>query len=253
MKPETENLDVFEPLPRTARSSELLAEEICRVIISGKIRPGENLPSERDLAQRFNVTRNTVREALRSLEKLRLLSVRQGSRITVLDYLDSAGLEFVAEILSSREGPEKGLMADIAAAWAVIGNAMINYAVLNCDPSHLPEIRDAVKEFCAEAEKPAPDVRRLQGLDFEIQNRLVRASGNQVLSFLHNSIRHIYVKVEELFSPVVANPKKLAKNYDTFLACLESGDRAKAAAIVAGYFEKGRENLVRNAKQQGGS
>ncbi|MEW5735791.1 MAG: GntR family transcriptional regulator [Thermodesulfobacteriota bacterium] len=245
MKPAAQPSDIFAPLPRSARSSELLAAEICRVIVNGQIKPGENLPSERDLAVRFHVTRNTVREALRSLEKLRLVSVRQGSRITVLDYLESAGLEFVAEILSTADRPETRLMADIAAAWSVIGSAMMLYAVENADPERLPEIRAAVSAFRAEAEAPKPDVRLLQKLDFTIQNLLMRASGNRVLTFLHNSIRHIYEKIEDLFSPIVANPIKLAENYEALAACLESGDRDRAKQLINDYFRKGRENLVR--------
>ncbi|MBW1881260.1 MAG: FadR family transcriptional regulator, partial [Deltaproteobacteria bacterium] len=68
----------FTPI-ENVRTSERVADAIRRTILSGRFRPGEVLPPERTLAARFDVTRNTVREALRVLEHARLVSIRHGS------------------------------------------------------------------------------------------------------------------------------------------------------------------------------
>jgi DNA-binding FadR family transcriptional regulator len=235
--------DLFQPIKKFSRSSDLLAEELCRVIVEGKVKPGDSLPSERTLAERFNVTRNVVREALRSLEKYHLLSVRQGSRITVLDYLTTAGFDFVAELLASSEDGVRSLMCDIAEARGVIGGAMMFHAVDRMKAELIPDIEGAVDALAEEAGKPKPDMRTLQQLDFEIQNRLMRAGGNQVMILLHNSIRHIYERTANLFEPIMARPEVLVKRYRRIMGHLKDGNRKKAKEVFLAIFDEGSAAL----------
>jgi len=215
--------DVFGPLG-WARTSERVADAIRRAIIEGTFRPGQTLPPERTLAERFRVTRNTVREALRHLEQLHLLSIRHGSGIRVEDYSVTAGLEIAAFL---------------------IGQAMVLHAIDRLRPAALGPVREAVEQFVAQAELESPSVRRLQELDFEIHNQLVRAGRNRVMVLLHNSMRQIYTRVSSLFEPLMRDPHELARLYRQILAALESGDRPKAKRAFQAYFAKGRESLVR--------
>ena len=57
---------------------------------AGRLRPGDKLPSERDLAERFRVSRPTVREAMRGLSVLGVIEIRHGGGafVTALDAAD---------------------------------------------------------------------------------------------------------------------------------------------------------------------
>ena len=232
---------LFEPL-KTSRTSERVAEAIRRIIVRGKLAPGENLPPERALARRFQVTRNTVREALRKLEQLRLVTIRQGSGITVQDYLTSAGLEFVVDMLGhSDDGAD--IMRELAEARAILGRAMVHHAIDAMDLSALGPLEEAVEDFAAEAARKDTDVRRLQELDFEVHSRLVRAGGNRAILLLHNSLRHVYRHVAHLFEPLVADPAGLLSCYRQALRALGKGDRPRAKAVFTRYFDLGRAAL----------
>ncbi len=235
---------LFQPLDNSSRTSARVADAIRRVIVGGQLQPGETLPPERALAERFRVTRNTVREALRTLEQLRLVSIRQGSGIRVRDYLTSAGLELVVDLLDSSDGTDLALMAELAEARQIIGRAMDHHAIDNFSPDALPDIAEAIHELVAEAEQPEPDLRLLQELDFEVHNRLVKAAGNRAMLLLHNSIRHIYRRVAPLFTSLVRDPKPLVSFNKQLLKALERGDRRRAKALCSRYFEEGRKVLA---------
>ena len=70
------------------KSSEHIIEQIRKAIFEGQLKPGDRLPPERELTQSFEVSKATLREALRSLEVLGFLEIRKGA----------AGGPFVTEV-----------------------------------------------------------------------------------------------------------------------------------------------------------
>lgn len=223
---QSSHADPFAPLV-PQRSSERVADAISRTILDGTFQPGDVLPPERTLAQRFQVTRNTVREALRLLEQLRLVRIRQGSGVTVQDYVATAGVEFLGALLRA-DALGGRAMQDVWEARAVLGQAMFSHAAEQFDGSHAPELAAAVEAFAAEAEAAEPNSAKLQELEFDVHAALLRGAGNQAFSFLHNSLRHIYQPVAHLFVGVVAQPRRLAAEYRRGVAALARNDRKTA-------------------------
>jgi GntR family transcriptional regulator, transcriptional repressor for pyruvate dehydrogenase complex len=70
--------DMFSPV-NVDRVSQVIVDQIKALIRDGRLQPGDRLPSERELCQRFGVSRVTVREALRVLEATGLLTIRVGA------------------------------------------------------------------------------------------------------------------------------------------------------------------------------
>src|SRR3954467_7271501 len=70
---------LFAPVS-VARASSSIADQIRQAIVGGRLRQGERLPPERELAEQFGVSRVTVRDALRALEAMGLIEVRVGAR-----------------------------------------------------------------------------------------------------------------------------------------------------------------------------
>ena len=104
-----------------------VVEQIQDVILDGKIKPGERLPSERELGEMLGTSRGTLREALRILEQKGLIEIRLGvnggaivketnweqmsETLALLIRSQSVALEHLAEF---REGVE-GIIASLAA------------------------------------------------------------------------------------------------------------------------------------------
>lgn len=227
-----ERRTVFGPIG-IVRTSQKVADAIRKTIFDGTFRPGETLPPERTLAERFQVTRNTVREALRMLEQARLVTIRHGSGVRVLDYLTTTGLEFLAELLAAEAPRDKGLMDDMMDVRVVLGQAMLHHAMDRFTAGDAPSVRQAVEEFIVQAKTDPSDVGRLQELEFEIHNRIIQASRNRAFILLHNSLGQAYRRIAFLFEPLVEEPLKLAGRYEEMMESLEQGKLDRAKAIIS--------------------
>jgi DNA-binding FadR family transcriptional regulator len=72
-------VEIFTPA-RTHRISEGIVDQIKAMRRNGRLRPGDRLPTEREMCERFGVSRVTLREALRILEVSGLVTIRVGGR-----------------------------------------------------------------------------------------------------------------------------------------------------------------------------
>lgn len=96
--------------------SETVYEELLADVLGVRLAPGDAVPSERVLSERFGVNRHAVREAIKRLQQAGLVSVSQGGATRVTDWRRTAGLD----LLTSLTGRE-GLVGDIAEMRAAVG------------------------------------------------------------------------------------------------------------------------------------
>ena len=69
---------MFEPA-RQNKTTDIIIEKIRAAILDGKLRPGDRLPPEKELGEQFDVSKQTIRESLRALEYLGLITIRKGA------------------------------------------------------------------------------------------------------------------------------------------------------------------------------
>lgn len=70
---------LFKPLKTDQKIFQQISDQIRGLILSGVLKPGNKLPSEKELSNQFNTGRMVVREALRTLEESGLIYVKRGS------------------------------------------------------------------------------------------------------------------------------------------------------------------------------
>ena len=162
----------FEPVNRLT-VTEQVREALLERIRSGVLRPGAQLPSERELCDQFAVARTSVREAVHGLVTLGLLEKR-GNRSYVVEHLPTVNLDAdrrkrrVRELFEVRE---------------VVEVPIVRIAASRASSRDRAEIVDLAEQFTEHM--ALDDFRRL---DRALHTAIARASGNAVLVELYNKV-----------------------------------------------------------------
>lgn len=205
-----------------------IAEKLRLSIISGAFRPGDRLPSERQLAGVLEVTRTTLREALKVLETLRFIRIRQGDGVRVLDYLRGANLEILADLLF-RDGTLDGdLLANLLEARVFFGRILGRLAAQRASAEQVEAYSQAIESLAAAAGDPP----RIQEIDLECFDLLARGGGNLVFVFVLNSIRSIYLRHRQVFQRLYEDPDGLVQGHREVLAAVKARDPDGAEAAM---------------------
>lgn len=99
-------------LPQTDASAahERLRDALIQQIQDGILRPGSAIPAERKLAERYQVSRHTVRQAIAGLEGFGLVQVRHGSGVYVAETVSDAAMDRISANVVTREGNTTGVV-----------------------------------------------------------------------------------------------------------------------------------------------
>lgn len=183
---------MFRPVQAVSNSRQVV-EQVKKSIDDGTLAPGDRLPSERELALQFGVSRATVREAVQRLSTLGLLEVRQGVGTLVSHHATT--LEdpaYWAPWLSNHREDVMALLV-VREALEVRATTLAAEAVAKGRPE-LGELLDALDKNLADMEEATKrvDVSTLERLDLEFHVILAQMSGNRYLLRLAKSINHVF-------------------------------------------------------------
>ncbi|HEY1669141.1 MAG TPA: FadR/GntR family transcriptional regulator, partial [Trebonia sp.] len=163
------------------RISEVIVEQIRLLMRQGQLKPGDRLPPERDLCERFGVSRVTVREALRMLESSGLVEIRVGAR----------GGAFVTAPSSNRvgEGLSDLLSLSVISAPDVTEVRMIlevGIVPLVCERATEEDLAD-LEKICEQARQALRDGNYTMEMSLEFHTRVAAATHNPAVSMLVDS------------------------------------------------------------------
>ena len=169
-------MDVKLP-PTTAHGAAAIAARLREAILGGAYARGQRLPAERHLAEHFGTSRSTVREALRQLEAMALVSRRIGSG-TFVDGAGAAVQGHVAENTSPLE------LIEVRQA---IEPQMARLAVLHATARDLETLAEAL----AALESCRHDRELFSSADERFHLALADATGNPLMAWLYRRINEV--------------------------------------------------------------
>jgi len=160
----------------------VLAGRLRERIARGELQPGDRLPGERELAESLGVHRGSLREALRQLERLRLVSTRPGSGTRVLDP-QHASFDLIGEQL--RSDPDGRWLRDLLELRELVASGALSL-LLERDRVSPGSPDDVARALEAITGPTVPEEVFLEAL-WGLPAAFARAAGNQALLLLANS------------------------------------------------------------------
>ena len=165
--------------PLSDHISGQLREEILR----GRYRSGERLPSERDLAQRFDVHRGAVREALKKLEQLGLADIQAGG--ARVNPVEEASLDVVKHLLELSDPPDLRVVEQILEAFSGMMSLALRLCVERADESQRERAFALLDQLVESQISESTEFELFQ----ELGDLVTQASGNTVLILVHRGLR----------------------------------------------------------------
>lgn len=168
--------------PISPRKHEEIAESLTLDILVGQYRTGERLPSERDLAARFEANRGAVREAMKKLEQLGLASIHQGgARVCPVE---EASLDVIGHLLALGDLPDEDLVDEIMQVLTALITLAAEATVRRATDAQLAEIRAKLVPL----RDGNPD-RLANGIArFELMHTIMQTSGNLICQIIARSL-----------------------------------------------------------------
>ena len=155
------------------RVAEEIAEQLRSLILNGQYPPGSKLPPERELSKRLRVNRASLREALKKLEHLGLVRIRQGDGTRVQNFMETGGIELVQHLLPLGGGKPE-LIRDLLEFRRIFGREIARLAAARAGKD-----KDGLAKLRALADKAdhASAAGDLFDLDFDFYVAVAAMSG----------------------------------------------------------------------------
>jgi GntR family transcriptional repressor for pyruvate dehydrogenase complex len=221
--------------PRAGAASGGRVEAVMRrletALLDGTWTAGMRLPSERQLAERYGVARNTVREALQRLAARDLLRSRRGAGVYVTDRLRSGIVSPWGQLIADHPA----LREDILEFRHVLEGATAYFAALRADDADLERIR--VLMSALEQARENDDKAAEANADAKLHDAIARASHNTMFLHLHASV------VGMLREHIAINGTGLREQHPDASDRLLVQHRALCDAILARRPERARDAM----------
>jgi len=209
----------FRP-PQRRRIHEDVAEQLRDAILDGHFESGQKLPPERELADRFRVNRTSIREAIKALEGLGLVTVRQGDGARVQPLIN-ASLDLLPAMILHGGRLDPDMLAELTEVMMPLLFEMARLAIERRRPEQLAALR-RLREAIAD-DRRAREERFAAARDLLVL--LSDMSHNRVWQMLARRTRALLASapLRETRRRLRRDPGRLVPVIDTCLAAMEAG------------------------------
>jgi DNA-binding FadR family transcriptional regulator len=178
------------------RAFQLVAEQLEDAIVSGRLKPGDKLPPERDMLVDLATSRRSLREAIRILEQKGLIETRlgvKGGSFVKVPTTDSVS-ESLALLIQFKKVPVK----ELAEFRLDLEGIVARRAAQRADESDIDHLKKIVSKAEAVLGDPLAEFSDYKEIDREYHLALAAAARNQlyasVLRIIHDNMSHYFEK-----------------------------------------------------------
>ncbi|MDD5712340.1 MAG: GntR family transcriptional regulator [Smithellaceae bacterium] len=180
---------------------EKVVRVIMRDIFTNKLKPGTKMPAAKELSKLINIDLSSLRIALKQLEAMNVLAIKQGDGIYVKDYLQHAGIDFLRLLFDQEADDGKGVVLDeclideMFEYWITIFPEMMKLAATRFTLRDLKTLMNLVDEEL----ESIPDRQKIVDIEDRQQHLVAEVCHNTIFLLLSNSSRPMRRKMIEMF------------------------------------------------------
>ncbi len=225
------------------RAYENIVEQIRNLIEKGRLKRGDQLPNERELSETFKVSRPTVREAILTLETMKLVDRRQGNGTYVL----ASSEEALVRPLATSFFHERDDLIDIFALRKIIEPEVALLASENATQEEINELEEILKIQESEVARGDNPVQT----DFNFHHLLARMTKNRVLERFQVVLFEPLDKTREAYLQSEERKQKSLQGHHHIFAAVQSGNGKAARRAMRQHLEE-VESILFSKKKGGG-
>ncbi len=222
-------MQLIEPIKKT-RIPEEIASRIRALIEDGTFDAGESLPPERLLAQRFKVSRGSVRDALRMLETIGLLETRHGQGT----YPRELDVEKLVTPLASVLTYNGRLQDELLDVRRMFEPAVARVAASRIEPGELAELKAIVVTQRTRLRAGASTIDE----DTTFHAAIARATHNRVVEHIMQTLNNLLVESRTQHLKQRGRPHRSVRGHASIVAALGQGDADGAAAAMTQHIDQ---------------
>lgn len=221
---------------------ELVAERLVEDISASRLKPGQALPTERQIAEALSVGRSSVREAMRMLESRGLVvSAGYGARI-VADH----GKPLDASLAMLVEMRDSGLQ-DLLEVRKIIEVEAAGLAAERRSDKDMERMRRAIEAM----DEGLGSAERYIAGDIEFHLAVAAATGNTLARDMMRAIREVMRRALRSIYPIPGSAERSARQHRQIFEAVVAGRADEARALMRGHL-LGVEADVRSSRSMGG-
>lgn len=219
---------------QSSRLYEQIVQQIEESILNGTLKPGDQLPPERELALRFGVSRTAVREAVRTLHQRGLVEAYSGRGTFVTNGTSQAirsSLDLMMKIQPA--GP-----APLVEVREILEPEIAALAAIRWDEAHLVMMREAI----AVMDRERSDGEAFIEADLDFHLALAEAAGNPLILSLIDSIGGQLREQRMRIFYVEGGPERGQFHHKRILEAVEQRDPERAREAMRAHLQQVRED-----------
>ncbi|MDR2797013.1 MAG: FadR family transcriptional regulator [Treponema sp.] len=207
---------------------ERIVENLINLIKSSSIQVGEKLPSERQLCELIGVSRPILREALKALQVMNIIDIRQGAGT----YLKNLEPGDVVEHLDIVFHLDSSLYHDLYEARRILEAGIARIAAHNITDEELTRIEDNISQAAACIDNEAFFFEQ----DLELHEIIMKASGNRVLPVFMQSVNKLALIMRQKTNAMSNIRHNTIKDHRAILMALRNRDPEKSAVAIEDHI-----------------
>ena len=224
-------------LQRDATLAQRVEQELERLILESRLGPGDRLPSERELAAQFGVSRTVVREAVRALAAKQLVDVNVGRGTVVRAPSTESAAESMKLLLLMQAGSAG--IDKVSEVRHIVENEIASLAATRRTQADVDALEAILAEMRANVDAPEIYIKS----DVEFHAALARATQNELFVIVLDSLVEIMIEVRLLTLRVPGIASLALSYHERILDAVRAGDAEKARSVMDEHMDQATEKL----------